>query len=204
MTRSLLTASGIFFTVSLLLLAFRITSATPVEALYLPLALHGFAVGLALPPIGIFSFRTMGANYHHSSEGRAWHYTARQLGGTVALALTVLILDVGTSVHSSRLDENLSNVSQPTAQTVSAVSRGLASHGFAPALANQAAHVVLGHLVARESTVLAFQDVFFLTAIFGLPVSLLSFGLPKVRGVRPAKPTPAPPPIFTPVKAAVL
>jgi DHA2 family multidrug resistance protein len=203
MTRSLLTASGIFFTVSLLLLAFRITSATPVEALYLPLALHGFAVGLALPPIGIFSFRTMGANYHHSSEGRAWHYTARQLGGAVALTLTVLILDVGTSVHSNRLNENLSNIDQQTAQTVSAISRALASHGFAPALANEAGHVVLGHLVARESTVLAFQDVFLLTAIFGIPVSLLSFGLPKMRGLKPAKPAPTVSTVFTPVNPAV-
>src|SRR6185312_10577563 len=111
--------------------------------------------------------------------------------------------DVGTSVHSNRLNENLSNVDQPAAQTVSAISRGLAGHGFEPALANEAAQVVLGHLVARESTVLAFQDVFILTAIFGIPVALLSFGLPKARGLKPAKPAQATPSIFTPVNPAV-
>jgi DHA2 family multidrug resistance protein len=197
-TRSLLTVSGIVFTASLLLFAFRITSATAVGSLYLPLALHGFGVGLALPPIGIFSFRAMGANFQHSSEGRAWHYTARQLGGAVALAFTVLILDVRTTVHSSRLDEGFTNVNQPFAQTVSAIGRGLSSHGFAPALAEPAARLVVSRIVTREATVLAFQNIFLFTTIVGVAVSALSFGLPKARGAAPAKPTPVTPPIFTP------
>ncbi|HEY4246336.1 MAG TPA: MFS transporter [Lacunisphaera sp.] len=202
-TRLLLTASGIVFTSSLLLFAFRITSATPVNSLYLPLALHGFGVGLALPPIGIFSFRAMGTNFQHSSEGRAWHYTARQLGGAVALAFTVLILDVRTTVHSSWLDEALTNVNQPLAQTVSAIGRGLSSHGLTPALAEPAAKVVVSRIVAREATVLAFQDIFLFTTIFGVAVSVLSFGLPKARETAPAKPIPAAPAIFTPVAAGI-
>lgn len=202
-TRSLLTASGILFTTSLFVFAFRITSGTPVSSLYLPLALHGFGVGLALPPIGIFSFRAMGTNFQHSSEGRAWHYTARQLGGAVALAFTVLLLDVRSTVHSSRLNEALTNVNQPLAQTVAAIGRGLSSRGFTPALAEPAAHLVVSRIVAREATVLAFQDVFFFTTIFGVAVSALSFGLPKTRRAAPGKPVPATPAIFKAVAHAV-
>jgi DHA2 family multidrug resistance protein len=182
LTRSTLTFSGLLFTVSMLLLAARITSATPVEAFWLPLALHGFGVGLALPPIGIFSFRAIGAHHAHNAEGRAWHYTARQLGATVAVVVAVWMLDTRATVHSARLAEHVTATNPLVASTVSTLGRGLASHGLPPAVGADAARLVLGHLVARESSVLAFQDLFLLTAVVGVVVSALSFGLPKLRG----------------------
>ncbi len=186
LTRSLLTLAGMLFSASMMLLAFRITSATPVEALYLPMALHGLGIGLALPPIGIFSFRAIGANQHHNSEGRAWHYTARQLGSAVAIAGVVMILDTRTTIHSSQLAENLTGVSPLVRQTLIAIGRGLASHGLPPAFAPQAATAVLGRIVARESAVLAFHDLFLLTTVVGVVVSVLSLGLPRLRRARAA------------------
>ncbi|HVU23430.1 MAG TPA: MFS transporter [Opitutus sp.] len=183
-TRGLLAVSGLAFAGSMLLLAFRITSATPVEALWLPLALHGFGVGLALPPIGIFSFGAIGADHRLNGEGRAWHYTARQLGATVAVATAVGLIDTRATVHSSALAANFTVENPLVRGTAAAIAHGLAAHGVTPALSLPAARAVLDHLLVRESTVLAFHDLFLATALVGIAVALLGFALPKPGAAR--------------------
>jgi len=178
-TRALLPAAGALFSTAMLLLAFRITSGTPVEALVVPMVLHGLGVGLALPPIGIFSFRRLGANDRHNSEGRAWNYTARQLGGALAVGLIVVLLDRRATVHSTQLGADLATVGPLLPATLAAIGRGLVAHGLPPALAGRAAEAVLGRLVARESTVLAFRDLFLLTAVIGVALGALGFCLPR-------------------------
>lgn len=200
MTRAPLMLSGLTFAFSMLWLARCVTSATPIEALYGPVLLHGYAVGLALPPIGIFSFRAIGANHADNSEGRAWHYTARQVGAAVAVALAVVVLDVRTTAHSGRLAEHFTTLNPAATQAVAAIGRALVSHGLAPAAAGPAAHLVADHMVMREATVLAFRDFFVLAAAVGLAVSALTFGLPGVprRRPAPAASTPALPAPFSP------
>jgi DHA2 family multidrug resistance protein len=199
MTRSLLTLSGALFTAAMLLFAWRVTSDTPVEALYLPIVLHGIAVGLALPPIGIFSFRAVAGDHVANSEGRALHYTARQIGGVVAVALAVVMLDSRATVHSSQLAEHVTASNAPLAQTLALVSRGLVSRGLAPASATAGARAIFGRIVAREANVLAFRDLFFAAAALGFVVSALSFGLPKFRGAGRSPSTPAAAPVLVPL-----
>lgn len=187
-TRALLMVSGLLFSSSMLLFAFRLTSATPVEALYLPMTLHGLAVGFALPPIGIFSFRAIGANHAHNSEGRAWHYSSRHLGGAVAVASIALLLDLRATVHSAALSANLTTLNPVAQKSIADIGRGLLSKGFPPTLSHDGAALVINRIVARESTVLAFRDVFFAATLIGPAVALLGFALPKAVRPRPAQP----------------
>ncbi len=183
-TRALLVAAGALFGGSMLLLAFRITSGTPVSEFYLPMVLHGLGVGLSLPPIGIYSFLSMGANDLHNSEGRAWNFTVRQIGGAVAVGLVVVLLDFRATVHSTQLSAHLATIGSLLSPTLQAIGRGLVAHGLAPALAGRAADAVLGRLVARESTVLAFRDIFLLTAVVGAAMAGLGLCLPRPQPVR--------------------
>ncbi|HVT74211.1 MAG TPA: MFS transporter [Lacunisphaera sp.] len=185
LTRLLLAAAGVSFAVSMLLFAFRVTAGTPVGSLVLPLFLHGFGVGLALPPIGIFSFGPIGADPFLNAEGRAWHYTARLVGGVVAVAFAALLLDLRGSVHSSRLAEHLTAFDPAAQQALSSLTRGLVAHGFDPRLGRDGASFVLSRLLGRESTLLAFHDLFLVTALVGLVVVLLTPVLPGLNAAAP-------------------
>jgi DHA2 family multidrug resistance protein len=191
-TRTWLFLSGTLFTTSMVLFATRQTSATPDEALYLPLALRGLSVGFLLVPAAMFTFRSVSsANHGHAAEARGLYYMTRQLGGAIGVAVIAAMVDYRGSVHSGQLGEHLAAVNPAVGRAVSTLAGGTVGHGMAPALAGRAAHVLLDRMVVREATVLAFQDVFFLLAAVGVAVCLLTPLFPRMRDGRKKRAAPA-------------
>lgn len=187
MTRTLVVASGLLFSLSMILLASRMSAQTPVEAFYLPSVLRGFAVGLALPPIGIFSFIGIASDPRRNGQGRAWQYTIRQLGAVAGMAFVVWWLDQRLIVHSSHLGQSLSLGTSPASQYLSQVSRGLSTSGLSPFTEGAAANLLLSRLVAREASILAYQDTFGVLALIGVLVASGGLLLPRVRKSGPAQ-----------------
>lgn len=95
------------------------------------------------------------------------------------MGLIVVLLDQRATVHSVQLGADLATAGPLLSQTLAAISRGLVGHGLPPALAGRAADAVLGGMVARESMVLAFRDLFLLTAVVGAALAALGLCLPR-------------------------
>jgi DHA2 family multidrug resistance protein len=189
-TRTWLLLCGALFTASMLVFAFRQTSGTPDEALYLPLVLRGLSIGFLLPPAGMFTFRAVtAANHGHTAEARGLYYMTRQLGGAIGVAVLAAMIDYRETVHSSHLAEHLTAANPAVGRTVAAIGAGVARHGLNPAVSARAGQVVLGRTVVREAVVLSYQDVFFFLAAVGVVVCGLTFLFARMReGVGRKKP----------------
>jgi MFS family permease len=175
-TRTWLFLSCALFTASMVLFAMRQTSGTPDEALYLPLVLRGLSIGFMLPSAGMLIFQAVSSvNHGHSAEARGLYHMTRQLGGAIGVAMIVATLDVRERLHSSLLTEHLSLVSSSFHRTLSMLGTGLARHGLAPAVSERAARVAVQGMIGRETTALAFQDVFLVLASVGVVACLLTF-----------------------------
>jgi DHA2 family multidrug resistance protein len=182
-SRTWLCTAGLTFTASMVLFALRETSATPDEMLYLPLILRGLSIGFLLPAAAVFIFRRIAAtNHSHTTEARAMYYTTRQLGGAIAVGLLVVFLDMRETTHSNVLTQHLTSGNPMFRTTLAKVGAGMVQRGLNPALAAKAAQAMVDRMVVRESTVLAFGDVFWLLAAVGLTATVVSLCFPKLRG----------------------
>jgi DHA2 family multidrug resistance protein len=181
-TRAWLCSAGLLFTASMALFALRQTSATPDEMLYLPLILRGLSIGFLLPAAAQFIFRRIAAaNHALTTEARGMYYTTRYLGGAIAVAAIVAMLDVRQTLHSTQLTAHLTAGNLMFSRTLAMLGAGTVRHGMNPALSSTAGQMLLDRMVAREATVLAFQDVFWLLAAVGLVASGLALLFPRLR-----------------------
>jgi len=145
---------------SQLLFAHFVTIDTPDRDLWLPLALNGIFVGLSVPTLGIVAFATV--DNQDASNGRAMYYGCRQLGASVGVTLSAVLIDRRMSLHSSRLLDAF-------------VNRNLSVLGQASYLSDRA----LSAMVRKQSSVLSYADTFytmaFVAAITVFFVPLLSY-----------------------------
>ena len=180
-SRKWLVTAGGLFAASMLLFAFRQTTATSNENLYLPLVLRGVAMAAAFLPLPDVMFRDVaGASFGRLAEARALYYTVRQLGGVAGVAVLARLLDVGESHHSTHLAEHLTALDLQARATLGQVGQGLAAHGLIPAQAARGAQLIVYRLLAREAAVLAFRDIFMVLAVVGVAMCVVATLFPKV------------------------
>ena len=148
---------------SQLLFAHFVTTDTPDRDLWLPLALNGIFVGLSVPTLGIVAFATV--DNQKASNGRAMYYGCRQLGASVGVTLSAVLIDRRMSLHSLRLLDAF-------------VNRNLSILGQASYLSDS----TLSAMVRKQSSVLSFADTFytmaFVAAVTVFFVPLLSATAP--------------------------
>ena len=100
---------------------------------------------------------------------------ARNLGGSVGIAVTSTIVAQRSQFHQSRLGEHISAFSTQTSAAIGQLSNSLGGGA-------DAAHVALARIcqmVIREATMLAYIDVFLFMAVGTLCIIPLAFFLPK-------------------------
>jgi membrane fusion protein (multidrug efflux system) len=167
-SRKWLLAAGALFTASMLLFAFRQTSATPNESLWLPLMLRGAAMAAAFLPLPDLMFRDVASvSFNRLAEARALYYTVRQLGGVAGVAALAWLLDQREAVNSTHLTQRMSAVDINTQIAMSRIGQGLAARGLTPAQTATGAKVVVNRLLMREAAVLSYQDIFLVLAVIG-------------------------------------
>ncbi len=108
----------------------------------------------------------------------------RQLGGSVGIAALTTLLAGRQAFHRGVLIEKLADSSAPAQQRLSQLTQGFAAKGFDGVTAHHMAQRALDGLVAVQSAVMSFGDIFHvvgLAFVFTLP---LVFFLGSGRGVR--------------------
>jgi DHA2 family multidrug resistance protein len=149
-----------------------------------PIALRGFGTGCMFIPLATYAVG--GLRGRSLAHGSALFNLARQLGGSVGIAVLANLLTYQAAVHRADLVGNLVAGSPVTDARVSAITHGMIAQGSDAHSAAQQALAILNGLVQRQATMMAFRDIFLMVAgiiAISLPLIVL-LRKPATPGVR--------------------
>ena len=154
----------------------RLTTSTSADDLFWPLIVRAFGSILMFLPLSMAALGSIPKK--DVAAATAFFNLTRQLGGSVGVALLSTLLGSRTAFHRSVIVDHLS-VTDPNVQArVNGLAAGLAGKGADLATAKQQGLHLLDGSTRLQSSVLAFNDTFIVTAV----VVLLTIPLVLVLG----------------------
>jgi DHA2 family multidrug resistance protein len=140
--------------------------------LFVPQALRGAALMLAMIPVNILALGTLAPDELKNASGL--FNLMRNLGGAVGLAMINTMLNNRWDLHLERLREAVTWSRDAATERLAALTQSFAaSVGTA---AEQSALTTLAKIVRREAMVMAFSDVFLILAfVFFLSLVVIPF-----------------------------
>jgi DHA2 family multidrug resistance protein len=115
---------------------------------------------------------------------------ARNLGGSIGISMTTTMLARTSQVHQNYLVAHLVPSSPQYQDAISTATAVLVQHGMAPELASSAAVGLVGQTLARQSSMLAYVDVFHMLAGAALLMAALALILLRAPSRKPARHVP--------------
>lgn len=155
----------IFFFFTLMMYG-RMTPDTGEEHLFWPLILRGIGLGLLFVPITTLSLSTLKGR--SIGEGAAFTGMMRQLGGSFGIAIITTYITRFSQEHRVNLLANLDPTKTNVQQRIAMLQRGFMSKGYSSNEALNKAYQVLDYSVMKQSTVMAYMDVFMYLGILFL------------------------------------
>jgi DHA2 family multidrug resistance protein len=152
----------------------NMTPDTGAEHLYWPLILRGIGLGLLFVPITTLSLSTLKGK--HIGEGAAFTGMMRQLGGSFGIAIITTFITRWSQEHRVNLLTHLDPSNYQVQQRILGLQRSFMSKGFSSNEALNKAYKVIEYSVMKQSTVLAYMDIFIYLGImflFCIPIVLL-------------------------------
>jgi DHA2 family multidrug resistance protein len=128
-----------------------------------PLILRGFALGLVFVPLNNLAMMELPMSRIAPATGI--YNLARQLGGSVGIALSATFVSRYGAESRAALSEHVSVYNPVTAARLESITRSLMAHGEAMATAKVKAAASIIGAVQRQASMLAFEHIFM---IFGL------------------------------------
>lgn len=119
---------------------------------------RGVAMGLMFVPLSAVTMRSLPPE--DVLQGAGLYNLSRQLGGSFGIAVLATMIDHRAVLHHARLAESVTLFSETTRASLTGIAGGLLHRGIDPAQAQLGAVQVLGGIVAREASVMAFRDAF--------------------------------------------
>jgi MFS transporter, DHA2 family, multidrug resistance protein len=178
--RVLLTAGALILGAAVLLLG-RLTTSTSSGDLFWPLLVRAFGTVLMFLPLSMSALGSIPKK--DVAAATALFNLTRQLGGSVGVALLTTLLGARTVFHRAVLVEHLA-VTDPSVQArVNALAASFAAKGGDPIAAKQRALTAIDGAARLQSSVLAFNDTFYVTAmlvLFAIPLVFV-LGKPEAR-----------------------
>lgn len=106
---------------------------------------------------------------------------ARNVGGSVGISFVTTMLDRRAQYHQARLTEHVSSGSGMLMTMIHAVERTLIAHGSTAYEASRQAYGLIAQMVARQATMLAYIDDFWLVGVCVVVMIPLVFFMKKVK-----------------------
>jgi DHA2 family multidrug resistance protein len=144
----------------------RMTPDTGVEHMYWPLILRGIGLGLLFVPITTLSLSTLKGK--HIGEGAAFTGMMRQLGGSFGIAIITTFITRLSQEHRVNLLTNLDPAKFDVQQRIAGMQRAFMSKGYSADVALKKAYQALEYSVMKQSTVMAYIDIFMYLGIMFL------------------------------------
>jgi len=142
------------------------TPDTGVEHIYWPLILRGIGLGLLFVPVTTLSLSTLKGK--HIGEGAAFTGMMRQLGGSFGIAIITTYITRLTQNHRVNLIANLDGSKFEVQQRISQIQHGFMAKGFSVNESLKKAYQAMDYSVMKQSTVLAYMDIFLYLGILFL------------------------------------
>lgn len=152
----------------------RMTPDTGVEHMYWPLILRGIGLGLLFVPITTLSLSTLKGK--QIGEGAAFTGMMRQLGGSFGIAIITTFITRFSQEHRVDLINNLDPAKHEVSQRVTGMQQAFMSKGYSADVALKKSYQALEYAVLKQSTVMAYIDIFMYLGIMFLcciPIILL-------------------------------
>ncbi|MDE2126281.1 MAG: DHA2 family efflux MFS transporter permease subunit [Armatimonadetes bacterium] len=180
--RRLIFIGNLIFIMAMYQFAVRITLTAPANSMYWPLILRGSGVGLQFVPLSLVALGTLPAR--DLGSGAGLYNLARQLGGSLGIAMLATLVDRRMKLHYARLSDHVSIYHPATQHRLAAIEGFLRSSGKSPADATAGAYSLLNHSMMAQAATMTYADVFHMMAWVGMGVMvlLLLFERPARRG----------------------
>ncbi|AWG22084.1 MFS transporter [Flavobacterium faecale] len=161
------------------------TPDTGVEHLYWPLILRGVGLGLLFVPITTMSLSTLSGK--GIGEGAAFTGMMRQLGGSFGIAIITTFITRFSQKHRVDLVANLDGSKFEIQQRIQQMQAGFMSKGYTVNEALKKSYQAMEYTVMKQSTVLAYMDIFmYLGILFLLCIPIILFVKPGKSKINPA------------------
>jgi DHA2 family multidrug resistance protein len=120
------------------------------------------AVGMAFlfVPINTAAYAFLPRDKNNAASGLM--NLARNIGGSVGISVVTTMLDRRTQLHLANLSSNLSAANAALQKTLQGATGAMQAHGSSAAFATQQAYALVQGVVARQATMLAYIDCFYL------------------------------------------
>jgi DHA2 family multidrug resistance protein len=137
------------------------------------------AVGQALVLTPLSAVATAGIEAENAGSASGLFNMMRNLGGAVGIAMLQTFLTKREQYHSNVLSQSVSLLEPATRNRLDQLTQYFVNHGVIDRTdAVHRAYVAIGHIVQKQSFILAFSDTFYLLGA-GLIVALLATALLK-------------------------
>ena len=144
----------------------RMTPDTGVEHMYWPLILRGIGLGLLFVPITTLSLSTLKGK--QIGEGAAFTGMMRQLGGSFGIAIITTFITRFSQEHRVDLINNLDPAKYEVQQRITGMQQAFMSKGYSADVALKKSHQAIEYAVLKQSTVMAYIDIFMYLGIMFL------------------------------------
>jgi DHA2 family multidrug resistance protein len=139
------------------------------------------AVGMAFlfVPINTAAYAFLPREKNNAASGLM--NLARNMGGSVGISFVTTMLDRRTQVHMTDLASHLSAANPALRSMLLGASQAMRAHGASAAVATQRAYALLQGTVARQATMLAYIDCFWLLGVAIMAMIPMVFLMKKSR-----------------------
>ncbi|MBO9584054.1 MAG: multidrug efflux MFS transporter [Flavobacterium sp.] len=144
----------------------RMTPDTGVEHMYWPLILRGIGLGLLFVPITTLSLSTLKGK--QIGEGAAFTGMMRQLGGSFGIAIITTFITRFSQSHRVDLINNLDPAKFDVQQRIAGMQHSFMAKGYSADVALKKAYQAIEYSVMKQSTVMAYMDIFLYLGIMFL------------------------------------
>ena len=135
---------------------------------YFAWARVGQMIGLPLLFVPINTVAYAGLPPEKTSQASALINVARNLGGSIGISLANTMLAQRSQFHQARLVEHVTPSSLAYQRAIGQATRYFIEQGMAAVQAREAAIAWIGKMVQSQSVLLAYIDVFWLSALFAM------------------------------------
>jgi DHA2 family multidrug resistance protein len=158
------------------ILIWQLTPDTPALNLYLILVAHGASLGMMVPSVsGMLMGRSAPRNL---AFDMAIYYLFRGLGNTLGVSSASALLDIRLTDHSSRLLDVAGRLSPAADRTLAQLGHVLYAKGLPLHSAQTGAYQIFQGMVAKQSSTLAYIDIFWYfqwVALAGIALVLVTW-----------------------------
>jgi DHA2 family multidrug resistance protein len=140
------------------------------------------AVGIPFLFVPLTNLAYVGLRPEQSNQASAMMNMARNLGGTMGIAMVETMLSRRQQFHQARLTETLSPLDPIYSAGLGSITRELTGHGAPAAAAQTRALATLYQALQRQAAMLSYVDVFFLLAVVVFGSILLVFFMRSPKG----------------------